>query len=160
VSVRPVVEIKVLDPRLREWGLPRYQTPGSAAFDVMACVEGPLSVEAGGPSVLVPLGFAMSMPSDDMAAVLVPRSGLGHKKGLVLGNLVGLFDADFQQQCMASVWNRNPRGDFPLKIEPGDRIAQLAFVPILRTDFLEVEGEFSRATARIGGFGSTGGSSA
>lgn len=152
----PTVEIKVLDPRLNEWGLPAYQSEMAAAIDLHACLDAPLTIEAGTPAQLVPAGIAVHMGDPYMAATIAPRSGLGHKKGLVLGNSIGVIDADYQGQIMVSVWNRNAPGSEPIVIQPGERIAQMMFVPVLRPVFRTVE-SFGEDSARgAGGFGSTG----
>ena len=155
----PRIEVKILDERLREWGLPRYQTPQAAALDLMACIDEPLSIEPQAAAVLVPTGLALHMDSDAFCALILPRSGLGHKKGLVLGNSVGLIDADYMAQLYISAWNRQPAtaGQAPIVIQPGERIAQLMFVPVVRPQ-LEVVSAFSQRSQRgDGGFGSTGG---
>lgn len=150
------IEIKILDPRLHHWGLPTYQTPLAAAIDLFACIDAPLRVEPQQAAVLVPSGIALHMDSADLCAMILPRSGLGHKKGLVLGNSVGLIDADYTAQCFISVWNRNPPGSQAITVEPGERIAQMVFLPVLRPVFSVVD-EFSRGSHRgAGGFGSTG----
>jgi dUTP pyrophosphatase len=151
------IEIKVLDKRLHEWGLPKYQTPLAAAIDLFACIDQPLQLQPQEAAVLIPSGIAMHMDSSELCAVILPRSGLGHKKGLVLGNSVGLIDADYTAQCFISVWNRNPVGSNALiTIEPGERIAQMMFLPVVRPQFQVVQ-EFSRSSERgAGGFGSTG----
>jgi dUTP pyrophosphatase len=150
------IEILVLDERLIEWGLPRYQSEMAAAIDLHACIAGPLSLHPGAPAALVAAGIALHMGDPHMAALIVPRSGLGHKKGLVVGNLIGVIDADYQGPIMVSLWNRNAAETPPIVIEPGERIAQMLFVPILRPSFRTVE-KFSVNTARgEGGFGSTG----
>ncbi|CAG9177258.1 dUTP diphosphatase [Cupriavidus respiraculi] len=155
-ALKPSVEIKVLDARLNEWGLPAYQSDMAAAIDLHACIDGPLTIEAGTPAQLVPAGIAVHMGNPYMAATIAPRSGLGHKKGLVLGNSIGVIDADYQGPIMVSVWNRNAPGTDPIVIQPGERIAQMMFVPVLRPVFTTVQ-EFSTDTARgAGGFGSTG----
>lgn len=155
-KAHPEIEIKVLDRRLESWGLPRYQSELAAGVDLFACLEQPLSLAAGAAAVLIPSGIALHMGRADMAAVVVPRSGLGHKQGLVLGNTVGVIDADYTGPLMISAWNRNPAGSPAILIEPGTRIAQLLFVPILRPSFTVVE-DFSTASRRGGGgFGSTG----
>lgn len=147
------VELKVLDPRLQGWGLPRYQSDMAAAIDLHACIDAPLTLESGAPPVLVSAGFAVHMAQPGMAAMVLPRSGLGHRKGLVLGNLVGLIDPDYTGPILVSAWNR---GAAPIILEPGERFAQMVFVPILRPRF-SVVAEFSGASARgAGGFGSTG----
>ena len=150
------IEIKVLDKRLHEWGLPKYQTPLAAAIDLFACIDQPLQLQPQEAAVLIPSGIALHMDSLDFCAVILPRSGLGHKKGLVLGNSVGLIDADYTAQCFISVWNRNPPGSDAITIEPGERIAQMMFLPVVRPQ-LNVVDEFSRSSERGGGgFGSTG----
>jgi dUTP pyrophosphatase len=150
------VELKVLDERIRTWGLPRYQSDMAAAVDLFACIDEPLEVAAQSAAQFVPAGIAIHIADPSIAAIIVPRSGLGHKKGLVLGNLVGVLDADYTGPVMISVWNRSEAGSAPIVIEPGDRIAQLMFVPVVRPDF-EVVDEFSALSLRgAGGFGSTG----
>jgi dUTP pyrophosphatase len=152
----PLVELRVLDERLRTWGLPRYQSADAAAVDLHACVDEVLALAPQSPAVLVSAGIAVHIGDPQLAAMILPRSGLGHKAGLVLGNLVGLIDADYLGPISISVWNRNPPGTEPIRIAPGDRIAQLVFVPIVRPAFRVVD-EFSRTTERgAGGFGSTG----
>ena len=149
------VELKVLDPRLRDWGLPDRQTPMAAALDLRACLDAPLLLHAGAPAELVRSGIALHMADPHLAAVILPRSGLGHRKGLVLGNAVGLIDADYTDEILVSAWNRNPPGSAPIVIQPGERIAQMLFVPVVRPALVEVAA-FSRDSARTGGFGSTG----
>ena len=150
------VELKVLDARLRDWGLPRYQSDMAAAIDLHACIDAPLALEAGAAPVLVSAGFAVHMAQSGMAAMVLPRSGLGHRKGLVLGNLVGLIDPDYMGPILVSAWNRGAAGAAPIILEPGERFAQMVFVPILRPRFAVVEA-FSADSARgAGGFGSTG----
>lgn len=152
----PDIELKILDPRLATWGLPAYQSAAAAAIDLHACIDAPLALEAGAPAVLVPAGFALSIGDPLVCAVILPRSGLGHREGLVLGNGAGLIDADYQGEIKVSLVNRKPPGSAPVTIEPGARIAQMLFLPVLRPRFLPVE-TFSEATARgAGGFGSTG----
>lgn len=152
---QPVIEIRVLDERLREWGLPRYQSAQAAGVDLIACLKEPLRVLPQSSAVLVPTGIAMHMNSAAFFAMIVPRSGLGHKKGLVLGNGTGIIDADYMAEVFVSVWNRNPAGE-PVEIAPGERIAQMLFVPVLRPAF-EVVDTFSQTSERgLGGFGSTG----
>ncbi len=150
------IEILVLDERLLDWGLPRYHSEMAAAIDLHACITGPLSLHPDAPASLVATGIALHMGDPHMAALIVPRSGLGHKKGLVVGNLVGVIDADYQGPVMVSLWNRNAADTPPIVIEPGERIAQMLFVPILRPVFRTVE-KFSATSRRGGGgFGSTG----
>ena len=150
-------ELQIHDPRLYQWGLPTWQTPLAAGIDLHACLDQPLNLVSQAPAVLISTGFALLMNRPRVAALILPRSGLGHKKGLVLGNGVGCIDADYLNICYISAWNRNPPGSEPIVIEPGDRIAQMVFVPILRPSFTIVD-QFSRQTERgLGGFGSTGG---
>lgn len=154
--MHPTIEIKILDPRLNSWGLPKYQTPLAAAIDLFACTDAPMLIQPQQAAVLVPSGIALHMDSPEFCAVILPRSGLGHKKGLVLGNSVGLIDADYTAQCFISVWNRNPPGSPAIAIEPGERIAQMVFLPVVRPQFQVVQ-DFSRSSERgAGGFGSTG----
>jgi dUTP pyrophosphatase len=150
------VELKVLDERVRAWGLPRYQSEMAAAVDLFACLDETLLVAPQTPAQFVPSGIAIHIGDPGVAAIIVPRSGLGHKKGLVLGNLVGVLDADYTGAVLISVWNRSEPGSPPIVIEPGDRIAQLMFVPVVRPAF-EVVDEFTALSVRgAGGFGSTG----
>lgn len=156
IDWRPQFEMKILDPRLEQWGLPRYQTAMSAGIDLHACIDGPMTLHPQAPAVLIPSGIALLMNDPHLVAFLLARSGLGHKKGLVLGQAVGTIDADYANQIFISAWLRTPPGSETLTIEPGDRIAQLVFLPIVRPDFVVVE-TFSAETARgLGGFGSTG----
>lgn len=146
------VQIKVLDPRLgTEYPLPDYATPGSAGLDLRACIDAVLEL-APGETRLIPTGFAMHMQDTGLAAVILPRSGLGHKDGIVLGNLVGLIDSDYQGQVFVSCWNRSAK---PFLIEPGVRIAQLVFLPIVQARWERVE-EFAASDRAGGGFGHTG----
>lgn len=155
-SVPQTIEMRVLDKRLHDWGLPRYQSDLAAAWDLHACLDDPLTLAPGDPAALVPSGIALLMGHSGLAALILPRSGLGHKRGLVLGNLVGLIDADYTAEIMISVWNRNAPEAEEVTINPGDRIAQLMFVPVVRPQ-VNVVGDFTKDTARgAGGFGSTG----
>lgn len=152
----PAIELKILDARLRDWGLPRYQTAMAAAIDLHACLDAPVEIAPGAPPALISSGIAVHIGDPGMAALVLPRSGLGHRQGLVLGNLVGLIDADYTGPILVSAWNRNPPGTPPIRLVPGDRFAQLVFVPILRPEFTVVE-EFTAPSGRgAGGFGSTG----
>lgn len=154
--LRPTLELRVLDQRLHDWGLPRYQTAMSAGIDLHACIDAPLTLQPQAPAVLIPSGIAVLMNDPHLAAFLLARSGMGHKKGLVLGQAVGTIDADYADQIFISAWLRTPPGSEPLTIQPGDRIAQLVFVPVVRPEFSVVE-TFTRQTERgLGGFGSTG----
>jgi len=150
------MQIKITDPRLSEWGVPNFQTEGAAAVDLFACTQGTVRIEAQAPAVLINSGIAISFGDYSIAGLVLPRSGLGHKKGLVLGNTVGLIDPDYDGEILISVWNRNPIGTPPIEINAGERIGQLVFVPIIRPSF-EVVDEFTNRTVRgSGGFGSTG----
>jgi len=147
------VEVRVLDARLAHWGLPRYQSDAAAAIDLHACIEAETTLMPGTAPLLISAGFALHMANPHMAALVLPRSGMGHKRGLVLGNLVGLIDPDYTGPIMVSAWNR---GHEPVTLQPGERFAQLMFVPILRPSLQPVEA-FSLSSARgAGGFGSTG----
>ena len=150
------VELVVLDPRLREWGLPRYQSAMAAAIDLHACLDAPLDLAPGAAPALVPAGFAIHMADPGVAALVLPRSGLGHRKGLVLGNLVGLIDPDYTGPIMVSAWNRNPAGGASITLSPGERFAQLMFVPILRPALCLVDAFTARSARGASGFGSTG----
>lgn len=156
-SLSSDIEIRVLDPRLNDWGLPRYQSDMAAAIDLYACLDAPLSLPAGAPPVLVSSGIAVHMATPGMAALVLPRSGLGHKQGLVLGNLVGLIDPDYTGPIMVSAWNRNPPGGPAVEILPGARFAQMMFVPVLRPGFRVVDAFTALSARGAGGFGSTGG---
>ena len=146
------VELKILDPRIgREIPLPDYATEGSAGMDLRACLTEPLTVQAG-ETHLIPTGIAIHIGDPGLAAVLLPRSGLGHKHGIVLGNLVGLIDSDYQGQLFVSCWNR---GDAPFTIQVGERIAQMIIVPVVRAHFEIVE-EFATSVRGTGGFGHSG----
>ena len=146
------IEIKILDKRIgKEFALPKYATDGSAGIDLIACLDEHLHI-APGESHLVPSGIALHIDDKHLAAMILPRSGLGHKHGIVLGNLVGLIDSDYQGQIFISVWNR---GQTSFTIEPGDRIAQMIIVPIALANFKVVE-EFTPSTRGAGGFGHTG----
>jgi dUTP pyrophosphatase len=147
-----VIKLKILDPRLgRDFPLPEYATAGSAGLDLRACVDGPLEL-APGQTELVPTGMAIHLDDPGLAAVLLPRSGLGHKHGIVLGNLVGLIDSDYQGQVFVSTWNR---GTAPFTIQPGERIAQMVIVPVVRARFEVVE-DFDASARGAGGFGHSG----
>jgi dUTP pyrophosphatase len=146
------IQLKILDTRLgEEFPLPHYATPGSAGMDLRACIDEPLSL-APGQTELIPSGLALHIEDRSLAAVVLPRSGLGHKHGIVLGNLVGLIDSDYQGQLFVSCWNR---GTEVFTIEPGERIAQLVVVPIVQAAFEVVE-EFGESLRSAGGFGHTG----
>jgi dUTP pyrophosphatase len=144
------IDLKILDERLRDQ-LPHYATPGSAGLDLRACLDAPLTI-APGETVLVPTGLAIHLADPGYAAVILPRSGLGHKNGIVLGNLVGLIDSDYQGQLMISTWNR---GKQPFVLNPFERLAQMVVVPVVQAQFTIVE-EFGDSERGAGGFGSTG----
>jgi len=149
---RPNVQLKILDPRMgTEFELPIYGTPGSAGMDLRACLSEPLTLEPG-QTQLISTGLAIFLDDPSIAATILPRSGLGHKHGIVLGNLVGLIDSDYQGELMVSCWNR---GHSAFTIEPGDRIAQLVLLPVLQANLTLVE-DFAPTDRGIGGFGSTG----
>lgn len=146
------IDVKILDPRLgNEFPLPAYATTGSAGLDLRALIDAPLTVEAG-QTVLIPTGLSIYIADPNLAAVILPRSGLGHKHGIVLGNLVGLIDSDYQGPLMVSLWNR---GSTPFKVEIGDRIAQLVFVPVVQAEF-NIVSEFEQTDRGEGGFGHSG----
>ena len=144
------VDVRILDPRLRD-RLPDYATPGAAGLDLRACVEDPL-VLAPGATHLVKTGLAIHIADPGYAALILPRSGLGHRHGIVLGNLVGLIDSDYQGELMVSTWNR---GSMPFTLNPLERLAQLVIVPVVQARFNVVEA-FSASERGAGGFGSTG----
>jgi dUTP pyrophosphatase len=146
------LKVRVLDARLgREFPLPAYATAGSAGLDLRACIDAPLVLEPGR-AELLPTGLAIHLDDPGLAAVLLPRSGLGHKHGIVLGNLVGLIDSDYQGPLMVSTWNR---AGTPFTIEPGERIAQLVVVPVVQVR-LELVATFEESARGAGGFGSSG----
>jgi len=144
------IDVRILDERLRGQ-LPEYATPGSAGLDLRACINTALTLTPG-QTELIPSGIAIHLADPGLAAVVLPRSGLGHKHGIVLGNLVGLIDSDYQGQIFVSTWNR---GDTPFVIQPMDRLAQLVVVPVVQVGFNVVE-EFGSSRRGAGGFGSTG----
>jgi len=144
------LDVKILDPRIRDM-LPHYGTPGAAGLDLRACLDAPLELKPGD-SQLVPSGIAIHLGDPGYAAIVLPRSGLGAKHGIVLGNLVGLIDSDYQGQVLVSVWNR---GSAAFTIQPMDRIAQLVVVPVQQVEFNVVD-EFQSSSRGAGGFGSTG----
>jgi len=177
MEYHPHVQLKVIDPRLKtEFGMPSYQTEHANALDLVACIDAPLLLRPG-QTALIETGIAIWMNTAYVAAVLLPRSGLGHKHGVVLGNLVGLIDGDYQGGVKVSVWNRNLPSQAPLGpscgqpepfdmnapvppgsyvIKPGERIAQMMFVPTLRPHFEEVEAFHAESVRGAGGFGHTG----
>ena len=146
------IQMKRLDERLgNEWPLPAYATDGSAGIDLRACLDAPLTLQPGD-TQLIPCGMAIYIAHPALAAIILPRSGVGHKHGIVLGNLVGLIDSDYQGQLFVSCWNRSAD---EFTVEPGERIAQLVFVPVVQAQLEEVE-EFAETARGVGGFGSTG----
>jgi len=146
------IELKILDPRIgSEFPLPHYATAGSAGMDLRACLDESLEISPG-ETILIPTGIAIHVGDPSLAAVLLPRSGLGHKHGIVLGNLVGLIDADYQGQVFVSCWNR---GQAPFTIEIGERIAQMVFVPVTQVTF-DIVDEFDVSKRGAGGFGHSG----
>ncbi|HFF4443095.1 deoxyuridine 5'-triphosphate nucleotidohydrolase, partial [Acinetobacter baumannii] len=146
------VQVKLLDPRLgKEWPLPSYATAGSAGLDLRACLDEAIEIEPG-QTVLVKTGMAIYIHDVNFAGLILPRSGLGHKHGIVLGNLVGLIDSDYQGELMVSVWNR---GQTTFRLEPGERLAQYVLVPVVQAEFEQVE-EFEETLRGAGGFGHTG----
>ena len=146
------LQARILDPRLgQQWPLPSYATEGSAGLDLRAMLSEPLTLEPG-QTQLLPTGLAIYIADPALAAMILPRSGLGHKHGIVLGNLVGLIDSDYQGELMVSCWNR---GQQPFTIEPGERIAQMILVPVVQAN-LEIVSEFDNSQRGAGGFGHTG----
>jgi len=149
---RQTIELKILDPRLgQDWPLPDYATAGSAGLDLRACLQEPLTVQPG-ETHLISTGLAIHIGDPGLAALVLPRSGLGHKHGIVLGNLVGLIDSDYQGELLVSCWNR---GQTPFTIAIGERIAQLIIVPVVRATFAIVS-EFTPSERGTGGFGHSG----
>lgn len=151
------IELRILDRRLPGWGFPSWGSELAAGLDLHACLDTPLILRPQQPAVLIQTGIAFRIGDPEWCALILPRSGLGHKRGLVLGNTVGVIDADYEGGCLISAWNRNPAGGGEaIEIRPGDRIAQLIFTRIARPEFTIVSA-FSTAGARQeGGFGSTG----
>ena len=146
------IKLKILDPRLgTQFELPKHATDGSAGIDLRACLDETLNL-APGQTELIPTGMAIHIGDNGLAAMLLPRSGLGHKHGVVLGNLVGLIDSDYQGQVYVSCWNR---GDATFTVEPGDRIAQMVFVPVVQANF-EIVDDFDATSRGDGGFGHSG----
>jgi dUTP diphosphatase len=146
------IQLKILDPRVgRDFPLPQHATEGAAGLDLRACIDGKLEI-APGATALIPTGIAIHIADHALAAMILPRSGLGHKHGIVLGNLVGLIDADYQGQVLVSCWNRSARS---YTVEPGERIAQMVFVPVVQARFTVVE-TFEESRRGAGGFGHSG----
>ena len=144
------IDVKILDPRMKDL-MPAYATPGSAGLDLRACIDAAITIAAGA-TVLIPTGLAIHVADPGYAAMILPRSGMGHKNGIVLGNLVGLIDSDYQGQLMISTWNR---GQQPFTLEPMERLAQLIIVPVVQVGFNVVD-DFDASERGAGGFGSTG----
>jgi dUTP pyrophosphatase len=151
------IDVRILDPRLKEWGFPAYGSEMAAGLDLFACLEAPLLLEPQAPAVLVSSGLALHIADPDWCALVVPRSGAGHKRGLVMGNTVGVIDADYQGAVLVSAWNRNPPGGEAIEIRPGERLAQLLVTRIARPRFRVVEAFAATTGRQAGGFGSTGG---
>lgn len=145
------VQVRILNPKVSEWGLPTYATDGSAGLDLRACIEAPLLL-APQATELVPTGIAIYLADANYAATLLPRSGLGHKHGIVLGNLVGLIDSDYQGEVFVSLWNR---GNTTFEVTPGERIAQMVILPVVQAEWQLVD-EFESSNRGAAGFGSTG----
>ena len=151
-AARRTLDVRILDARIgREFPLPAYATTGSAGMDLRACIDAPLALPPGR-AELIPTGLAIHVADPGLAAVILPRSGLGHKHGIVLGNLVGLIDSDYQGPLMVSCWNR---GSEPYTVQPGERIAQLVVVPVVQVE-LNVVADFAASQRGSGGFGHTG----
>jgi dUTP pyrophosphatase len=151
-TTRRPLKVRILDARIgKEFPLPAYATAGSAGMDLRACLDAPLVLEPGR-SELIPTGLSIYVEDPGLAAVILPRSGLGHKHGIVLGNLVGLIDSDYQGQLMVSVWNR---GSATFTVQPGERIAQLVVVPVVQVE-LQVVDDFAASARGAGGFGHSG----
>jgi len=144
------IDLKIMDPRMKEF-MPEYATPGSAGLDLRACIDTPITLEPGA-TVLIPTGLSIHIGDPRYAAMILPRSGMGHKNGIVLGNLVGLIDSDYQGQLMVSTWNR---GQKAFTLEPMERLAKLVIVTVMQVGFNIVE-EFEQSERGAGGFGSTG----
>ena len=149
-AIQTTIALKVLDPRMAD-ALPAYATPGSAGLDLRACLDAPLVVQPG-QTALVPTGIAIHIADPGLAAMVLPRSGLGHKHGIVLGNLVGLIDSDYQGPLMLSCWNRS---QIPFTVQPMERLAQLVIVPVVQAVFQRVD-DFDASDRGEGRFGSTG----
>ncbi|WP_081494349.1 dUTP diphosphatase [Bradyrhizobium genomosp. III] len=150
------LQVKIIDPRLKNWGFPRYGSGAAAGMDLFACIPDVLKLKPAAPPQLISSGIALNISDECVFALVVPRSGLAHSEGLVLGNSVGVIDPDYRGACMISAWNRNPPGGRSILIRPGDRIAQMIFLPFIRPEY-EVTDEFSSDQGRGDqGFGSSG----
>ena len=149
------VELKILDPRLPGWGFPSWGSKLAAGLDLHACIDRPLVLKPQMAAVLISAGIAFRIGDPDWCALVLPRSGLGHRQGLVLGNAIGVIDADYEGPCLISAWNRNPAGE-AIRVQPGDRIAQLVFTRIARPEFAVVTAFSASDSRQEGGFGSTG----
>ncbi|HTW53778.1 MAG TPA: dUTP diphosphatase [Stellaceae bacterium] len=155
------IELKILDQRLKGWGFPHYGSSLAAGLDLHACLDEPLEIEPQAPAVLISSGIAFRIGDPEWCGLVLPRSGLGHRQGLVLGNAVGLIDADYEGPLLISAWNRNPPDKSkPIRVGPGDRIAQLVLTRIVRPEFSVVEAFSVSGERQSGGFGSTGVASA
>jgi dUTP pyrophosphatase len=151
------IEVKILDPRLPGWGFPRWGSDLAAGLDLHACLDAPLLLNPQAPAVLISAGIAFRIGDPEWCALVLPRSGLGHSRGLVLGNTVGVIDADYEGPCLISAWNRNPQAEGEvIEIRPGDRIAQLVLTRIARPEFAIVPSFSDRGRRQQAGFGSTG----
>jgi dUTP pyrophosphatase len=162
MSAELAIDLRLLDPRLRDWGFPRWGSAQAAGLDLHACLNAPLVLAPQGPPALIPAGFAVAIRDPHWCGLVFPRSGLGHREGLVLGNGTGVIDADYEGPLMISAWNRNPGASAAIRIEPGDRIAQLVFTRVTRPALSVRESfgasELAEEAGRrgSGGFGSTG----
>jgi dUTP diphosphatase len=151
------IELQILDPRLPGWGFPSWGSSLAAGLDLHACTDRPVVVEPQAPAVLISAGFAFRIGDPEWCALVLPRSGLGHREGLVLGNAVGVIDADYEGPCLISAWNRNPpQSRAGITIRPGDRVAQLVLTRIVRPEFAVVAAFSAGGSRAAGGFGSTG----
>lgn len=151
------IELKILDRRLPGWGFPSWGSPLAAGLDLHACLDAPLVLKPQAPAILISAGFAFRIGDPEWCALVLPRSGLGHTRGLILGNTVGVIDADYEGPCLISAWNRNPdHGAESIEIQPGDRIAQLVFTRIARPELTFVSVFSQQGSRQQAGFGSTG----
>ncbi|CAA2102246.1 Deoxyuridine 5'-triphosphate nucleotidohydrolase [Methylobacterium bullatum] len=160
-AVPPAVDLRIRDPRLREWGFPRWGSAAAAGLDLHACLDEPVTLAPQAPAILIPAGFSVLIRDPDWCGLVFPRSGLGHRDGLVLGNGTGVIDADYEGPLMISAWNRNADPAATIVVRPGDRIAQLVFTRVTRpaftiVDALDLDGPGPQSGRGQGGFGSTG----